>query len=65
MLIYSDELKDLVVETQRINELSNKVDDLYLESLISYKLINLNYTETKNGRLIQAEMWLNIRQAKF
>ena len=49
----SDELKDLVVEAQRINELSNKVDDLS-ESLISYKLINLDYTETKNGWLINS-----------
>ena len=49
----SDEVKDLVVEAQRINELSNKVDDLS-ESLISYKLINLDYTETKNGWLINS-----------
>lgn len=48
-----DEIVELVNKTQKIDELSEKVDDLS-SSLITYKLVPLPYEETKNGWLINA-----------
>jgi hypothetical protein len=49
----ADEVVELVNKTQKIDELSEKVDDLS-SSLITYKLVPYLYEETKNGWLINA-----------